>query len=180
MQYLESGKKADIHGRIIELAGYMKAQFEKLDYPLPAVIMEPGRSLVADAGMTVYTAVSVKEIPGYKNYVAIDGGMTDNPRYALYQAEYTVLNETERGEQQVFDLVGRCCESDDIIQPAVRLNSDTKRGDLIAVCTTGAYNYSMASNYNRIPRPPVVMLSAKGDYIAVRRETNEDIINLDV
>ena len=180
VQYLESGKKADIHGRIIELAGYMKAQFEKLDYPLPAVIMEPGRSLVADAGMTVYTAVSVKEIPGYKNYVAIDGGMTDNPRYALYQAEYTVLSETERGEQQVFDLVGRCCESDDIIQPAVRLNSDTKRGDLIAVCTTGAYNYSMASNYNRIPRPPVVMLFAKGDYIAVRRETNEDIIDLDV
>ena len=81
---------------------------------------------------------------------------------------------------ETFDLVGRCCESGDIVQPIVSLNAEIKRGDLVAVCTTGAYNYSMASNYNRVPRPPIVMLGEGGDYLAVRRETLDDIVSMDV
>ena len=135
---------------------------------------------MADAGMTVYTVSSVKRIPGYKYYVVIDGGMTDNPRYPLYHAPYTVLHADREAQfYAVYDLAGRCCESGDIIQPAVKLPIDTRRGDHIAVCTTGAYNYSMASNYNRLGRPPIVMLSGGDSCLAVRRETLDDLILLD-
>ena len=147
---------------------------------MPVILMEPGRSIVADAGMTLYTVSSVKWIPGYKSYVAVDGGMTDNPRYALYGSNYTVLDVMAPKKTETFDLAGRCCESGDIIQPEVGLNAEIKRGDLVAVCTTGAYNYSMASNYNRVPRPPIVMLGERGDYLAVRRETLDDIVSMDV
>lgn len=181
VRYLESDPKADIPGRIAELAVRIREQAERLGFPMPRIMMEPGRSIVADAGMTIYTVAAVKRIPGYKNYVTVDGGMTDNPRYALYGAPYTVLHGSEgEGETAVFDLVGRCCESGDVIQPGVRLPADTKRGDLIAVCTTGAYNYSMASNYNRVPRPPVIMLTESGCYAAVRRETAADLAALDI
>ena len=129
--------------------------------------------------MTLYTVGSIKRIPGYKQYAAVDGGMTDNPRYALYQSRYTVYHGSKTGPTERFDVVGRCCESGDIIQPDVLL-PEPKRGDLIAVCTTGAYNYSMASNYNRIPRPPVVMLSGGKPTLAVRRETVDDLTALDM
>ena len=136
---------------------------------------------MADAGLTLYTVGAVKKIEGYKNYVSVDGGMTDNPRYALYGSEYTVLPATRLDSQRdmVADVVGRCCESGDIIQPEVSLPADMTRGELLAVLTTGAYNYSMASNYNRIPRPPVVMLRGGESYVAVRRETLEDILAAD-
>ena len=149
---------------------------------MPAVLMEPGRSIVADAGMTLYTAGTTKCIPGYKNYVSIDGGMTDNPRYALYGAKYTVLSGNRAADAADFhcDLVGRCCESGDIIQPEIDLPAATCRGDIIAVCTTGAYNYSMASNYNRLPRPAMVMLTEDRSYVAIRRETLDDLVMLDV
>jgi diaminopimelate decarboxylase len=149
---------------------------------MPTILMEPGRSIVADSGMTLYTALSIKEIDGYKNYVAIDGGMTDNPRFALYKSSYTVIAASKAEEKCDFkcSLVGRCCESGDILQENVNLPSSIKRGDLIAVLTTGAYNYSMASNYNRIPKLPVVMLNGNEDYIAVKRETLDDIIRNDV
>lgn len=180
VRYLEGGKRVNIPARIASLAAHMKAVCAKLDFPMPEVMLEPGRSIVADAGMTLYTVSAVKEIIGYKSYAAIDGGMTDNPRYALYGAGYTVLDGVLRPERGLFDLVGRCCESGDIVQPKVSLNADIKRGDIVAVCTTGAYNYSMASNYNRLPRPALVMLSPEGDYLAVRRESFEDITRLDV
>ena len=93
---------------------------------------------------------------------------------------YTVLDAAAPQKTETFDLAGRCCESGDIIQPNVSLNAEIKRGDLVAVCTTGAYNYSMASNYNRVPRPPIVMLGEGGDYLAVRRETLDDIVGMDV
>jgi diaminopimelate decarboxylase len=139
--------------------------------------MEPGRSIVADAGITLYHVASIKQIPGFKNYVAIDGGMTDNPRYTLYQAEYTVLLANRIREKADFccTIAGCCCESGDLIQEDVLLPQPV-RGDVVAVLTTGAYNYSMASNYNRIPRPPVVLLGENGPYIAVRRETFEDLM----
>ncbi|MBR1456555.1 MAG: diaminopimelate decarboxylase [Oscillospiraceae bacterium] len=181
VRYLATDKHVDIPARIAHVAAHLKARTAEAGLPLPYFLMEPGRSIVADAGMTVYTVSTVKRIPGYKRYAIVDGGMTDNPRYCLYKAPYTVLNaDREADFSAVFDLAGRCCESGDIIQPAVLLPDDTHRGDHIAVCTTGAYNYSMASNYNRLGRPPVVMLTEEGSYVAVRRETPDDLCALDL
>ena len=145
--------------------------------------MEPGRSIVGEAGMTLYTVGTVKRIPGYKNYVSVDGGMPDNPRFALYGAGYTCLLASKMDEPADFpcSVVGRCCESGDIIQEGVMLPGSVSRGDILAVCTTGAYNYSMASNYNRLPRPPVVMLRGGSEsYVAVRRESLEDLCRNDL
>lgn len=181
VRYCESDKQVDIEQRIGEVASSLKASAAALGIPLPTILMEPGRSIVADAGMTLYTVGTVKRIPGYKNYVSVDGGMTDNPRYALYGSAYTVYAAGRMDEPAVLhcDVVGRCCESGDIIQPKVAL-PDVRRGDLLAVCTTGAYNYSMASNYNRMARPPVVMLTPERDTIAVRRETLEQLTENDI
>ena len=154
---------------------------QKLGLEAPAVLMEPGRSIVADSGMTLYSVTSIKKIPGFKNYVAINGGMTDNPRYTLYQSAYTVLAADRMNDEADFvcTIAGCCCESGDLIQEDVKL-PEPKRGDLIAVLTTGAYNYSMASNYNRVPRPPVVMIGENGPYVAVRRESLEDLVTYDL
>ena len=180
VRYLDTDKRINIPDRIRNVASHLKERCEELDLELPFFLMEPGRSIVADAGMTVYTVSSVKRIPGYKYYAVIDGGMTDNPRYCLYGASYTVVNaDRETDFYAVYDLAGRCCESGDIIQPSVKLPDDTRRGDHIAVCTTGAYNYSMASNYNRLGRPPIVMLRPDKVSVAVRREQLEDLCALD-
>lgn len=153
----------------------------KLALEPPAILMEPGRSIVADAGITLYSVASIKQIPGFKNYVAINGGMTDNPRYTLYQADYTVLPASRMYDKSeiLCTVAGCCCESGDLIQENVPLPKP-ERGDLLAVLTTGAYNYSMASNYNRVPRPPIVMIGKDGPYLAVRRETFEDLLNCDL
>ena len=181
VRYTDADPQVNIPENIEQLAGTIKALCAELSLPMPAVLLEPGRSIVADAGMTLYTAGSTKSIPGYKNYVPVDGGMTDNPRYALYGSKYTVYLANRANEEANFrcDVVGRCCESGDIIQPNVLL-PEPKRGDFIAVCTTGAYNYSMASNDHRIPRPPVVMLSGGKPTLAVRRETVDDLTALDM
>ena len=183
VRYLESHPEIDIATNIHEVAAFMKAHCQDIGISLPAIRMEPGRSIVADAGLTLYTAGTVKRIPGYKNYVSIDGGMTDNPRYALYGSPYTiVLANRMNAEAPKFTctVAGRCCESGDLIQENVPLPEDVTRGDIVAVLTTGAYNYSMASNYNRIPRPPIVMLSGGTDKLAVRRESFEDICRNDI
>ena len=180
VRYTDDDPMADIPARIAEVGARLKRRIEEASLPLPRFLMEPGRSIVADAGMTVYTVSTVKHIPGFKRYAIVDGGMGDNPRYCLYGSEYTVLHaDREADDTAVFDLAGRCCESGDIIQPAVPLPRDTAPGDHIAVCTTGAYNYSMASNYNRLGRPPVVMLRAGESYVAVLRESMEDVCALD-
>ncbi len=181
VRYTENDPYMDIEGNIAKLAEHIKSEVSRLDINMPKILMEPGRSIVADAGMTLYTVGTVKEITGYKNYVSIDGGMTDNPRYALYGSKYTVLLANRMDEEKSFtaDVAGRCCESGDIIQPDVKMPKP-RRGDIIAVCTTGAYNYSMASNYNRIPRPPVVMISGGKDYVAVKRESFEDLTANDI
>ena len=183
VRYLESHPEIDIGTNIHEVAASMKAYCQKLGISLPAVRMEPGRSIVADAGMTLYTAGTVKRIPGYKNYVSVDGGMTDNPRFALYGSPYTVFLANRMNAPApkfTCSVVGRCCESGDILQENVQLPEDVTRGDIVAVLTTGAYNYSMASNYNRIPRPPIVMLSGGKDKLAVRRESFADICRNDI
>ncbi len=181
VRYVDTDPYLDIDANIKVLADHIRDISDKLSIPMPKILMEPGRSIAADAGMTLYSVGTIKEITGYKNYVSIDGGMTDNPRYALYGSKYTVLLANRMGEDCSFkaDVAGRCCESGDIIQPDVMMPKPV-RGDIVAVCTTGAYNYSMASNYNRVPRPPVVMLSGGEDYVAVKRETFEDLIRNDV
>lgn len=180
VRYVESDPEIDYRARIGEVAERMTEICNDFDFPLPKVLMEPGRSLVADAGMTLYTVGGVKEIPGYKNYVSIDGGMTDNPRYTLYESEYTIYNANRAAEEPDFvaTVAGRCCESGDLIQEDVPLKKP-ERGEILAVLTTGAYNYSMASNYNRVARPPVVFLDKEKDYVAVRRETLADLCALD-
>ena len=181
VRYTDADPYMDIEGNIEKLARHIKSEADRLGINMPRILMEPGRSIVADAGMTLYTVGTVKEITGYKSYVSIDGGMTDNPRYALYGSKYTVLlaNRMDEAADFTADVAGRCCESGDIIQPDVKMPKP-ERGDIIAVCTTGAYNYSMASNYNRIPRPPVVMISGGMDYTAIRRESYEDLIRNDL
>ena len=123
VRYTAEDEAINIPARLAELAAYLKEETERLGLPMPRFLMEPGRSIVADAGMTLYTVGSVKRIPGYKQYVAIDGGMTDNPRYALYQAPYTVLSASRMGETRDFlcTVAGRCCESGDLIQEKVSL-----------------------------------------------------------
>lgn len=181
VRYTEDDPYLDVDANIEKLGTHIKKVCSELDINVPQIVMEPGRSIVADAGMTLYKVGTVKEITGYKNYVSIDGGMTDNPRYALYGSKYTVLLANRMGEECSFvaDVAGRCCESGDIIQPKVVMPKP-KRDDIIAVCTTGAYNYSMASNYNRIPRPAVVMLGGGKDKLAVKRETYEDLVRNDM
>ena len=182
VRYVEDDPAVDIPQKLRDVAEAVNAACARLDYPVPAIVMEPGRSIVADAGLTLYRVGTVKRIPGYKNYVSVDGGMTDNPRFALYRSRYTCLPAERMNAARGMEcsVVGRCCESGDIIQEHVAMPEDMHRGELLAVCTTGAYNYSMASNYNRIARPPVVMLRTGESYVAVRRETIEDMAALDI
>lgn len=182
VRYVESDPTIDIALQISLVAQQMRAMCAEKNLPMPAVRLEPGRSIAADAGLTLYTAGNVKRIPGYKNYLTIDGGMTDNPRYALYGSAYTVYvaNKMEEPRELICTIAGRCCESGDLIQENVALPASVTRGDIVAVLTTGAYNYAMASNYNRVGRLPIVMVNQGSDYLAVRRETVEDIIRNDV
>ena len=182
VRYVEEDPTLNIGEKIDELAGFIKSYTLELELKMPKIRLEPGRSIIADTCLTLYTVGTVKRIPGYKSYVSIDGGMTDNPRFALYGSRYTVLAANKVTERCDFDcsVVGRCCESGDIIQENVKLPASIKRNDIIAVLTTGAYNYSMSSNYNRIGRLPIVMLNKDTDYLAVRRESLEDIARNDI
>ncbi len=181
VRYVEEEPEIDYDEKIKEVSVVLNKQCEELGLTVPKIHMEPGRSLVADAGMTLYTVTNVKEVTGYKNYVSIDGGMTDNPRYTLYESPYTVILASRADDEKNYTatISGRCCESGDLIQEDVKITKPLKN-EILAVLTTGAYNYSMASNYNRVPRPPVVMLKDGEDYIAVKRETLADIIALDI
>ena len=179
--YTEEQSKIDYASNIQKIGAHITALCQQLQITPPAILMEPGRSIVADSGITLYSVTGTKEIPGFKNFVGIDGGMTDNPRYTLYQAPYTVYNAGKMNQPADFvcTVAGRCCESGDLIQENVTLPRPV-RGDILAVLTTGAYNYSMASNYNRVPRPPVIMIGQNGPYIAVRRETYDDLLLCDL
>ncbi len=177
VRYVESDPQIDIENNLELVGKKFDETVKNLNIKMPIVVMEPGRSIVADAGITLYTCGSYKTIDGYKNYLSIDGGMTDNPRYALYNANYTVLNASKVNSQEkvTATIAGRCCESGDLIQENVEITKPT-RGDIIAVLVTGAYNYSMASNYNRITRPPIVAIENKIDKIIVKRESFDDLI----
>lgn len=148
---------------------------------LPFILIEPGRSLVAPAGTTLYTLGCVKDIPNIRTYISVDGGMCDNPRYALYKSKYdvAVANRASEPKTEVVTIAGKCCESGDLIGEGMNIQK-AEPGDIIAVFATGAYNYSMSSNYNRIPKPAVVMLKDGDSRIVVKRETLDDIIRNDL
>ncbi len=154
---------------------------ESLGVKLPFILMEPGRSIVAAAGITLYTVGGIKEIPDIRTYVSVDGGMADNPRYILYQSEYTfeIANKVNQPKTETVTIAGKCCESGDLLGEGVKLQK-AQVGDTLAVLTTGAYNYSMASHYNRIPNPAVVMVRDGESRVVVKRETYEDVIKNDL
>ena len=179
--YTEYDREVDYAGVIREMAGIVHAYCEQNGVRMPRVILEPGRSLVAASGITLYTVGSVKEIPGFRTYVSVDGGMPDNPRYALYQSRYTALiaNRPDAPQDTRVTIAGRCCESGDLIGEDMPLQT-AQRGDILAVLTTGAYNFAMASNYNRLPRPPVIFVKDGEARVVVKRETYEDLVRNDV
>ncbi|MBR5365229.1 MAG: diaminopimelate decarboxylase [Clostridia bacterium] len=181
VRYTERDPEIDYRANIQALGAEIDRMCALHGVKKPAILMEPGRSIVAAAGCTLYTVGSVKTIPGFRSYVSVDGGMPDNPRYALYQSEYTVINASRAADKADFvcTVAGRCCESGDLLAEGSVI-AEPSRGDILAVLVTGAYNYSMASNYNRIPRPPVIELSGGKATVAVRRETYDDLIRLDV
>ncbi len=177
VRYVDTDPYLDIDTKVRQVSEAVKTTCERLGLELPEIHMEPGRSIVADAGMVLYTAGT------YKNYVSVNGGMPDSPRYALYKAAYTLYVANKMNEPCTFkaSVVGRCCESGDILQEGVMLPESVGRGDTIALCTAGAYHYSMASRYNKLPIPATIMLRGGNEsYVAVKGETLEDLVRNDV
>ena len=166
---------------IHKVTNVVKELAQEKGIDLPFLVFEPGRSIVASAGITLYTVGCVKEIENVRTYVSIDGGMCDNPRYILYGSKYTAVLANNASAEPVapVTIAGKCCESGDLIQEHVMM-PQIHVGDTLAVLATGAYNYSMSSNYNRIPRPPIVMVSGNEAKIIVKRETYDDLIKNDV
>ncbi len=174
-------KSADYENYLKALIKTIKEKADEHGLKLPYLLIEPGRSIVGEAGITLYTVGAIKEIKGVKKYVAVDGGMFDNPRYALYQSKYSVLlaNRAKEPCTEKVTVAGKCCESGDLIAVDVSL-PEAKEGDVMAVLTTGAYNYSMASNYNRNFIPAAVLVKdGKADYI-IKPQTYEDIVRNDL
>jgi diaminopimelate decarboxylase len=149
--------------------------------PDARVTAEPGRSIVATAGMTLYTVGTIKDLPGIRTYVSVDGGMSDNPRPVLYGSGYEAFLPRSPGASRpkAVRIVGKHCESGDVIVSDARLPSDLAVGDVLATPVTGAYGYSMASNYNKVPRPAVVFVSTGDARVVVRAETLDDLQRLD-
>ena len=159
----------------------VKTKATEYGLALPFLLIEPGRSIVGEAGVTLYTVGRIKEIPGVKKYIAVDGGMFDNPRYALYQSKYTpvLANRANEEATEIVSIAGKCCESGDLIAVNVSLPK-AETGDILAVLSTGAYNYSMAMNYNRNMIPPCVLVNeGKSEYI-VRPQSYADLTRNDV
>ena len=181
IKYVQSDKPLPYGEFMRPVSSTVKAVCYELSMPVPRIMIEPGRAVVAPAGATLYTVGSIKTIPGVRTYVSVDGGMSDNPRYILYGADYEILAAHKAAEPKTWTvtLAGKCCESGDLIQENAPVQP-LEVGDPLAVLATGAYNYSMASNYNRIPRLPVALVRDGASRLAVRRETYEDVIRLDV
>ena len=181
IMYTEQDDPVEYHEYIKAVSKVISQVAGKRGIEIPFVLMEPGRSIVGSAGITLYTVGAVKEIKGIKKYVFVDGGMADNPRYIMYESKYDALlaNRVNDEKDDVVTIAGKCCESGDVLIKDARLPK-AQAGDVLAVLATGAYNYSMASNYNRLAKPPVVMVSGGEDKLVVRRETYEDLIRNDL
>lgn len=181
IRYMEREHPQPYHAFMEKVAATVAATCADEKMETPRIYIEPGRSIVGPAGVTLYTVGAVKEIPGVRTYVSVDGGMTDNPRYALYQAGYEVLvaNKADQPRDFTVTVAGKCCESGDLIQEHTAIQT-CREGDVLAVLATGAYNYSMSSNYNRIPRPAVVMVKDGVPRVIVKAETYADLCRNDV
>lgn len=181
IKYLESHDPQPFEVFMERVAAVVTEQCQELNISRPFVYIEPGRSIAAPAGITLYTVGARKEIPGIRTYVSVDGSMADSPRYILYKSEYEaiVANKANEERSERVTIAGRCCESGDLIGENMPLQH-AESGDIIAVCATGAYNYSMSSNYNRLQKPAVVFINNGESRIAVKRETLDDIIRNDV
>ncbi|UXS35936.1 diaminopimelate decarboxylase [Staphylococcus delphini] len=178
-QYVEADQSFDIEAGITEIVQAIKAECQQLKYTIPTLSIEPGRSIVAEAGVTLYEVGTIKDIPGVNKYVSIDGGMSDHIRTALYDAKYQALliNRNETPDETV-TIAGKLCESGDIIIHEAQLPSSVKRGDYLAILTTGAYHYSMASNYNQMQKPSVFFVkNGKAREVVKRQSLRQLIIN---
>lgn len=181
IKYLEEHNPVPFGSYIKAISAKVKEYCAANDLTVPFILMEPGRSIVASAGITLYTVGCVKDIKNVRKYVLVDGSMADNPRYALYEAQYECLiaDRPTAEKTEVVTIGGRTCESGDIIIKDYKM-PPVKSGDILAVLATGAYNYSMSSNYNRLPKPAVVLTKEGTSRIIVKAETYEDIIRNDV
>ena len=181
IKYLSEDRAIEYEKYMETISKVVHSECERLNLSAPRIFLEPGRSIVGPAGITLYTVGAVKVIPNIRTYVSIDGGMSDNPRYALYKAKYSacIANKASLPFSETVTIAGKCCESGDLIGEGVPLQK-AEPGDILAVFSTGAYNYSMASNYNRIPRPPVVMVKNGTARVVIKRESYEDLIKNDL
>ncbi len=181
IRYTEDDNPPLLKDYLSLVARTVKKKAAEHGLPLPKLLVEPGRSIVGEAGITLYTVGTVKNLPGIRKYVAVDGGMMDNLRPALYQAKYTAVVANKAGDPpaEVVTIAGKACESGDILIKDIALPS-LQRGDIVAVLSTGAYHYSMANNYNRFGRPAVVFISGGRPELVVKRESYEDIVQNDL
>lgn len=181
IRYVDGDTPLPVSQYVRAITDAVKKHFAGLGDTLPEIWVEPGRSIVGDAGTTLYTVGTSKEIPGVRKYVAVDGGMTDNPRPALYESKYEALlaNRAHDANEEVVSIAGKCCESGDMLIWDLDLPK-VNSGDLLAVACTGAYNYAMASNYNRIRRPSVVFVKEGRADVVVKRESFDNIVGNDV
>ncbi|MBC8584068.1 diaminopimelate decarboxylase [Youxingia wuxianensis] len=181
IKYLPEHDPVEYDRYMMLVSQTVKTTCQEKGLKTPFIIIEPGRSIVGPAGITLYTVGSVKEIPGIRTYVSVDGGMGDNPRYILYQSEYEALiaNKAGQPKTRTVTIAGKCCESGDLLGENMPIQ-EVAPGDILAVLATGAYNYSMSSNYNRISKPAVVMIKDQQARTVVKRETLEDIVRNDL
>lgn len=181
IKYAESDAPRPFYDYIKSVAATVESCVAELGLRAPRILIEPGRAIVGSAGLTLYTVGGVKEIPDVRTYVSVDGGMGDNPRYILYGARYETVcaNKADKPRGTSVTIAGKCCESGDLIQEYAKLQHVVP-GDILAVLSTGAYNYSMASNYNRIPRPAAVMVKDGEPRVVIKRESYEDLTANDI
>ena len=180
IRYLRSHRPPTLDEFAEAVTGVLKRKLDEAGLPYPTLLQEPGRFLVGEAGTTLYTVGSCKQIPGVRTYISVDGGLSDNPRPALYEAKYEaiVANKATQPHDRVYTVAGRHCETD-LLFPDMAL-APAEPGDILAVQSTGAYNFVMASNYNRFRRPAVVLVNEGRADLLVRRESYEDLIARDV
>lgn len=181
IKYVNQDDPVEYDSYMKSVSVVVKKTVEKLGIRLPFIIIEPGRSIVGSAGVTAYEIGNVKEIKGVRTYVSVDGGMTDNIRFALYESEYdfVVANKANDSKTEKVTIAGRCCESGDLLAKDTMIQK-CEPGDILATLATGAYNYSMSSNYNRTLKPAVVFVKDGKSYVAVKRETLEDLVRNDI
>lgn len=180
--YNKKDEPLDFETITSEIMKVINGHYDERGWERPAVLIEPGRYVVGNAGITLYTVGTIKEIPDVRTYVSIDGGMSDNIRTALYDAEYDgiVANKAGETKTKTVTIAGKCCESGDIIAKDLLVTANIEAGDIFAVFSTGAYNYTMSSNYNQLPKPAVVFTYEGKSKTVVRRQTFEDLIAYDV